>query len=122
MGFVGEGFALFVKYEDAVYNEKKAEILNSTTFLDAPVIDRYGDYQFPVTKFFYKNYDIRIISDWKYSQPNCKSFGMIGFDDENNSIVYCYYCDFDLDLIAEKDEDPETEMYEFMNDSFEWKQ
>ena len=56
MGFVGEGFALFVKYEDAVYNEKKAEILNSTTFLDAPVIDRYGDYQFPVTKFFYKSY------------------------------------------------------------------
>ena len=46
---------------------------------------------------------------------------MIGFDDENKSIVYAYHYSFDLDYIVDEGQDPETGMYAFMDDVFAWK-
>lgn len=122
MGYVSDGFALFIQYDASVYEIKKAELLETTTFLDTPII-RDDVYVLPVTEFVYKNYLIKVIPDVQYIDScACKSFGLLGFDDENRSIVYCYYYDFDLDYIATKDESPETEMRKFMDDVFEWKE
>lgn len=51
----------------------------------------------------------------------CKSFAIVGFDDENRGIVYCYYYNIDLDYIAEPDDNLNEKMREFMSISFEWK-
>jgi hypothetical protein len=103
------------------YENKKTELLNTYTFLDAPVKSNEV-YELPVTEFFYKNYHMRVIPDEEYIDfCACKSFALIGFDDENKRIVYCYHYSFDLDYIAEEDEDLEAEMCEFMNEVFEWK-
>lgn len=121
MGFVSDGLTLFVQYDASVYEAKKADLLQKTTFLDAPII-RDDVYILPVTEFVYKNYLIKIVPDARYTNSfSCKSFGLIGFDDENKSIVYCYYYDNDLDYIATIDESPEVEMCEFMDDVFAWK-
>lgn len=121
MGFASDGLALFVQYDESVYEMKKAELLNSYTFLETPVI--YDDrYELPVTEFFYKNYYIKVILDPDYSNSACKSFALIGFDDESKSVVYCYHYSFDLDYIAEQDEDLTAEMCEFMDDAFAWKE
>ena len=122
MGFVSDGWALFVQYDESVYEIKKVELLNSNTFLDAPVISSSGNYEIPVTEFYYKNYHMKIIPDENYIDfCACKSFALIGFDDESTSIVYCYQYDFDLDLIAVPGDDLEAEMCEFMDTVFEWK-
>jgi transcriptional regulator with XRE-family HTH domain len=121
MGFASEGLALFVQYDAIGYENKKTELLNTYTFLDAPVKSNEV-YELPVTEFFYKNYHMRVIPDEEYIDfCACKSFALIGFDDENKRIVYCYHYSFDLDYIAEEDEDLEAEMCEFMNEVFEWK-
>ena len=122
MGFVSDGWALFVQYDESIYEIKKAELLSSNTFLDAPVFNSSGDYELPITEFCYKNYDMKIIPDENYIDfCACKSFALIGFDDESKSIVYCYHYSFDLDIIAEHGDDLEAEMCEFMDDVFEWK-
>lgn len=121
MGFISEGLALFVEYDETIYEIKKEEILNSYTFLDEPVLNSdYDAYLLPVTSFSYKNYQMKIIPDENYNTA-CKSFAMVGFDDENKSIVYCYHYSFDMDYIAEVAEDPEAEMCEFMDTVFAWK-
>ena len=123
MGFVSEGLALFVQYDELLYKAKKEEVLNSYTFLDAPVLE-YNDefYILPVTEFHYKNYHMKVVPDIEHPDSDaCESFALIGFDDENKSIVYCYHYDIDLDYIAKQDEDPEAEMCIFMDGKFEWK-
>ena len=100
---------------------KKAEILNSYTFLTAPIIED-DTFIIPTATFSYNRYTLKIVRDNSYSKDiACKSFALIGFDDQNKSIVYCYHYDFDLDYIAERDRDPKAAMCEFMDRVFEWK-
>lgn len=121
MGFASDGLALFVQYDESVYGVKKTELLNSYTFLEEPVFD--GDYELPVTEFFYKNYQMKVVPDENYIDYSaCKSFALIGFDDVNKRIVYCYHYSFDLDFIAELGEDLELEMHKFMNNVFYFKE
>lgn len=121
MGFKSEGWILFVEYDSTVYAEKKTEILNNTTFLEEPVVIA-NYYRLPVTAFSYKNYQMKIVPDTRYRPYSCDSFGLIGFDDANNCIVYCYHYSYDYDYIAEQGDDLEAEMIEFMDDVFVWKE
>ena len=120
MGFASDGLALFVQYDESTYELKKTELFNSYTFLDAPVFD--GDYELPVTELYYENFYLKIVPDDEYVDfCACKSFAMVGFDDESKTLVYLYHYSFDLDFIAEADEDLEAEMRRFMDEVFEWK-
>lgn len=121
MNFFSNGLALFVEYDESVYESKKQGLLSSADFIDEPIIVN-GDYQIPVTELYYKGYYLRIIADEAYaSWGAAHSFALIGFDDESNSIVYCYQYDFDRDYIASEGEDLEGEMIKFMDETFEWK-
>lgn len=121
MNFFRNGLALFVEYDESVYENKKQELLNSSDFLDEPIIVN-GKYQISVTEFYYKNYHMRIIADENYADWGAThSFALIGFDDESNSIVYCYHYDFDIDYMALEDEDLEEKMIQFMDNTYEWK-
>ena len=120
MSFLSNGLALFVQYDESVYNEKKAEVLNSYDFLEEPIFHS-GGYQLPLTEFTYGNYRMKIVPDENYSASfACKSFMLIGFDDINNRIVYCYHYDFDIDYISLIDDDPEKTMQIFMDNRFYW--
>ena len=49
-----------------------------------------------------------------------KSFILVGYSDQANKIAYCYFYDFDLDLLAWEGEDALTAMHQFMDEHFHW--
>ena len=119
--FYSDGFALFVTYEDAQYQAYKAKVLTDYAFLQEPVKRSQDTYELPVTEFSYKNYHIKIVPDEEYVDfCACKSFLMIGFNDDDSRIVYLYYYDFDIDYIAIEGEDTEKRMCALIDSAFEW--
>lgn len=122
VGFISDGYALFVTYDKGEYKQQKDRILSGYSFLEKPVAPFTDDLELPVTEFDYKGYHIKIVPDEEYiDYCACKSFMMIGFDDASSTIVYMYYYDFDLDYIAEVGDDYEEEMREFVDNAFSWK-
>lgn len=118
MGFYSDGLALFVQYAPDDYAEEKAGVLAEYDFLDAPVIDTDGDSILPVTEFDYQGFRMYIVPDPVYL--SCKSFAMIGINDDARTIAYSYFYDADIDYIAASDEDPEEEMRDLMDSAFVW--
>lgn len=120
-GFYSDAFALFVTYDQNQYIKEKETILSEYTFLDEPVMRYVDTYELPVTEFEYKGYHFKIVPDQEYIDfCACKSFMMIGFNDDTSRIVYMYYYDFDIDYIAEVGENLEEEMCELINTAFAW--
>lgn len=121
MGFFSDAFALFVTYDQDQYNTEKEKILSEYIFLDAPVMRSADTYELPVTELEYKGYSFKIVPDEEYiDYCACKSFMMIGFNDETSEIVYMYYYDFDIDYIGEVGDNPEEEMRELIDTAFAW--
>lgn len=120
-GFYSDAFALFVTYDQNQYQTAKRAILSEYTFLEEPVMGSTGAYELPVTEFEYEGYHFKIVPDKEYlDYCACKSFMMIGVNDETSSIVYMYYYDFDIDYIAEVGDHLEEEMYELIDTAFAW--
>jgi len=124
--FTCHGFALFVQYDADEYEQVKNDVLETYTFLEEPILTDYytdsedkEDYEIPLTEFDYEGYLISVVLDPYYSD-GCKSLSMIGFDDDRCAVVHLYFCDQDLDYIAENDSDLNEEMKDFMDESFEW--
>ena len=121
LGFFSDAFALFVTYNDSQYNIYKNRALSDYTFLQQPIKRSADTYELPITEFSYKGYEIKIVPDKEYIDfCACKSFMMIGCNDEASTIVYMYYYDFDIDYIAQEGEDFEEEMCELINEAFSW--
>ena len=121
VGFVSDGYVLNVTYDESQYEQRKADALSSYTFLQEPIIEQDGDSPMPVTELKYKGYTLKVVpDDTQYTYYPCKSFMMVGFNDEEHKIVYLYHYDFDLDYIAAVDEDPEEEMIQLIEDAFAW--
>jgi len=119
LGFYSYGISLFVKYDEN-YEVKKEEILSKYIFLNEPIIEN-DDYIIPITEFEYYGFNYKIVLDESYEDfCACKSFMIIGYDDESKEIAYHYFYDFDIDYICELDENPEEEMKEFMKDNFNY--
>ncbi len=120
MDFNSDGLALFVKYDQTIYAIQKEKTLHSYTFLDEPILE-FDKYVMPVTEFEYRGYLMKIVLDQEYiDYCACKSFMMIGFDDANSAIAFLYYYDFDIDYIADIDEDLNYSMRNLVDDAFAW--
>ncbi len=120
MDFNSDGLALFVKYDQTIYAIQKEKTLHSYTFLDEPILE-FDKYVMPVTEFKYRGYLMKIVLDQEYiDYCACKSFMMIGFDDTNSAIAFLYYYDFDIDYIADIDEDLNYSMRNLVDDAFAW--
>ena len=127
LGFYSDGISLFVTYGDN-YTETKENVLNSYEFLNEnEMVDESGDIQFPLTSFDYKGYTFQIVPYRNYwtnsSSSTCKSFMMIGYNDANNTILYLYFYDFDIDYLYDESIHSETReeiMHEFIDDNFIW--
>jgi hypothetical protein len=121
VGFCSDGFALFVTYDDDQYETAKQEALSTYTFLEEPVLRSQDTYELPITEFSYRGYTMKVVPDEDYIDfCACKSFMLLGFNDEEHKIAYLYFYDFDIDYIAEVGEDPEAEMRELVDTAFEW--
>lgn len=120
--FVSYGLALFVEYDAEVYESKKEEACETHEFLKEPVKawgateDGRAHMSLPVTEYTYRGYNMKLIDG-----GSCKSFSMIGFNDELYTVVYCYFCDSDLDLISTEGDDPEKAMVDFTDEHFKWR-
>lgn len=122
MGFFSDGYALFVTYDKERYEAQKDEVMSNYTFVQKPILG-FGNtnYTIPIAEFQYNGYDMKVVPDEEYIDFSaCKSFMLLGFNDEECKIAYLYHYDFDLDYIAEVGEDLEDEMIEFMDDVFAW--
>ena len=120
-GFYSDAFALFITYDQNQYNTIKGKILSGYDFLEKPVMRSSDTYELPVAEFEYKGYYFKIVPDKEYiDYCACKSFMLIGFNDETSRIVYMYYYDFDIDYIAEVGDDLEQQMCELIDTAFAW--
>lgn len=117
--FVSEGVTLFVEYPEDIYEQKKAETLANYEFITEETYNYDGDLTSPLAQFEYKGYSFQadINEEMVYA---VKSFVLVGYNDQANKIAYCYFYDFDIDLLAWSGEDPLTAMHEFMDEHFYW--
>jgi hypothetical protein len=121
LGFCSDGLALFVRYDAQTYAEEKERVLASYEFLEEPVMGGSETYELPLTEFEYRGYSMQIVPDEEFIDFGaCKSFMILGTNDETHSIVYLYFYDPDLDYIAEVGEDYTSEMTEKVNSAFSW--
>ncbi len=120
--FTTKTLALFVQYDIIRYYSAKAILQTSKDYLQAPVLDSGNDgyYIMPVTEINYKGYNFKVLDLKLEDYYVCKSFGLIGFDDENYRISYLYFYDSDLDYICGPGEDLEESLIEFLDEYFYW--
>ena len=117
--FVSEDVTLFVEYPEDIYEQKKAETLANYEFITEEIYDSDGDLKSPLAQFEYKGYSFQadINEETVYA---VKSFVLVGYNDQANKLAYCYFYDFDLDVLAWSGEDPLTAMHKFMDEYFYW--
>ena len=119
--FESEAIALFVKYGED-YEAKKAEALSSRELLAETVISEDGEYYLSApAAFSYGGYDFRTVmpsEELGIGGTPCKAFMMIGSNDTERSIAYCYFYDFDLDYIAETSVDEQEAISDFIDNYF----
>jgi len=120
--FSADGIALWVEYPRDIYDQKKEETLARYDFIEEEIYDGDGDLVSPLKSFEYKGYQFQADVSEEYDNypMHCKSFILVGYNDQTRTIAYCYFYDFDLDLIAEPDQDALNEMCMFMDYHFYW--
>ena len=116
--FCSDAISLFVEYPEDIYEQKKEEVLAFYKFLKEPYIRDDGILESPLAEFQYNGYQFKTAMKEGYTAP--KFFMLIGYNDEINRIVYCYYSNIDHDYIAESGEDYLQEMIYFMDTRFYW--
>ena len=129
--FCSEGLSLFAEYSDEDYNAEKEKTVYKYEYLTEPYKPtENSDYIFPVAELEYKGYEFGIVpkkeylygSDTEY-RYSCKSFMLVGNNDAERKIVYLYFYDSDLDLLAQADateEECRQSMIELIKDSCCW--
>lgn len=121
LGFESDDISLFITYGDN-YNDEKEKVISNYEFLSEEDIYDNGKYYFPLANFEYKGYVFQIVSNDGYSYCLCKSFMLLGYNDDKNTIVYLYFYDNDLDYLYNETsrKTREEAMYDFIEDSFIW--
>ncbi|KAF5051269.1 hypothetical protein DSECCO2_420910 [anaerobic digester metagenome] len=118
--FESEAITLVVNYNQETYEKEKEKLAEKYRFLDHKVISHYdkSKYYIPEYEFSISNYDFKVVDGKEnYEAKYPKSFGMIGISDEEKSIAYLYYLDFDLDYIQQ---DKDSPMADFIKENFKY--
>lgn len=118
--FTTDVISLTVEYPENIYEAKKAEALSGYDFITDVTYSKYreGEIISPPAEFEYMGFTFKADINEGFSTCPIKSFLLLGYNDENNQIAYCYFYDFDLDYLARSDEEPIEEMYELMDKYF----
>ena len=121
--FESHGITLFVKYSEDNYEQKKTEVLAKYDFIEEDIYDDgNGRLISPLADFEYKGYRFRADTFDEYDPTlmACKSFILVGYNDAEHKIAYCYFYDFDNDYIAASNENSLEKMHWFMDEYFHW--
>ena len=116
--FQSHAFLLKVFYSQKEYFEKLENIQQQYVFLEEPVQYTQERFLLPQAEFELDGYHFQVVSqtkDWEAVYP--KDFMMIGCSEEQNSIVYLYFYDENLDYISTQEE-PKS-MEEFVREYFQ---
>lgn len=112
--FESDSVALIVKYDDETYQSEKNKLAENYIFLEDNVEDVIPEYEFSINSYTFK-----VVADNENSNTEFpKSFGMIGTSEEEKSIAYLYFYDYDLDYIGE--EDDRNPMANFVKEYFKY--
>jgi hypothetical protein len=88
---------LIVQYNSEDYLRAKEDVLKDYYFLDSPIYDKYR-VLIQEHEFEYKGYTIKVVDDEKFYYP--EHFGMLGYSDTKNQIVYLYHSDRSVNRIG----------------------
>ena len=89
-----ESMILVLKYDLESYIQKLSDINKYYRFLEEPVLGKAG-VLFPGEEFEINDYTFRVIADLFYPGD----FGMIANSDEQQTIAYLYFYNFNLDEV-----------------------
>ena len=116
--FEANGIALWVEYPEDIYDQKKEEVFARYDFIEEEIYD--GEHLVtPFANFEYNGYDFKADVNEDFSIA-CRSFILIGCNDDANRIAYCYYFDPDNDYIASSQLTATLQMKAFLDFNFEW--
>lgn len=120
--FNAKSIALYVTYDDSEYEIRKTALFEQYTLLVEPVV-RGDSYLMPEVVTVVNGYYIYVVDNTEgyeeYIFP--KKFGMIGFNDDTNELVYLFFYDIDLDLISLVENGPEGKLASFIQRYFKLK-
>jgi len=123
--FSSDTIVLYVQYDETEYEQKKANMYEEYNLLEEPVIID-DDYMMPEVETTLNGYHIFVVDNSNGIYSDCwdedycfpKHFGMIGHNDETKELIYMFFYDPDLDLIAWSYESPQGKLSEFITEYF----
>lgn len=107
------GLIVFVSYEEEIFDEKKEEVNKKYSFVEEPIIWN-NDILMPAIDIIYCEYRIKVVYDGNDRRyPN--SFGMIGINDDIQTIAYLYYEESSIDYLSKVGDSIEKQENEFIS-------
>ena len=106
------GLMLFVSYDVDIFEVKKEEVNQNYSFVEEPIIDNDDDILMPAIDVLFYGYRIRVVKNEQFYYP--KNFGMIGINEDTQTIAYMYYEENDIDLLATVGDSIEKQEHSFI--------
>lgn len=91
--------SLFLQYNDDDYLVEKSKILEEHNFISEPIV-RNDIVYLHEPSFEYAGFKISVVDNVEYTY--LKNYGMVGFNDETNSIVYLFVYDPEIGFISDE--------------------
>lgn len=115
-------YALLAFYTEEDYPRQVALLETQYSFLENPIL-KEERWLLPEATFPYQGFSFRVVPDPDHSVClgiACKSFLMIGTNDDAHSIAWLYFFDQDLDYIALPEDSSDGAMSAFIDEYFCW--
>lgn len=107
------GLILFVLYSEQIFKNKKDEINQTYSFVESSIIDKGKDNIIPPIDMVYCDYRIRMVYDGDFDYP--KYFGMIGINENKNTIAYLAYQNQKMNDVEFENDSIETQTNWFID-------
>lgn len=88
---------LIVQFNSEEYIQAKENVLKDYNFLDSPLYDK-DRVLIQEHEFEYKGFTIKVVDDENFLYP--EHFGLLGYSDTKNQIVYLYHSDKSVNRIG----------------------
>lgn len=117
LGYYSNTISLYVTYDENFVQEKE-KVTTKYDYLEDAIYNG-EEYESLAPCFSYNGYDYKVVLDenYMYFGP-AKSFMVVGVNEAKKQIAYHYFYDFDIDYIADGNQDLTKESQSFMESNF----